>query len=221
MFGTVAQTAGSSSEPPHVRQRGDVDSWRTFAQPKWKEHFPWLEVPPDGVYCLYCRKGTARGASGSGSETFITQPFTGVRPDVLKRHESDSVIHAESVKLHREGIELSQKKKVARLVSSQDCLTVDGEAFCDVLKCLYWLAKHEIPNFSPLRDLCISLGNTTLTHLQAAKNRTYGSEQSMHEMLNAINDTLEDTTLQEVCASPYYAVIMDESTDLSTVKQLG
>ena len=43
----------------------------------------------------------------------------------------------------------------------------------------------------------------------------------MHEMLNAISDTLEDTILQEVCASPYYAIIMDESTDLSTVKQLG
>ena len=40
-------------------------------------------------------------------------------------------------------------------------------------------------------------------------------------MLNAISDTLEDTILQEVCASPYYAIIKDESTDLSTVKQLG
>ena len=35
---------------------------------------------------------------------------------------------------------VEKKKKVAQLVSSQDCLTVDGEAFCNALKCLYWLA---------------------------------------------------------------------------------
>ena len=70
-----------------------------------------------------------------------------------------------------------------------------GKFFCNALKCLYWLAKHEIPhttNFNPLRDLCIDLGNTNLTRLQTAKNCTYSSEQSMHEMLNAIS-TLEDT----------------------------
>ena len=225
LFGTVAQAAESSSVPPSVRRRGDVDSWRAFAQSKWKERFPWLELLSDGVYCLYCRKGSVRRAFASGSETFITQPFTGVRPDVLKRHESDSVVHSENAKIYREGIERSRKKKtVTQLVSTQDCLTVDGEAFCDALKCLYWLAKHEIPhttNFNPLCDLCIDLGNTTLTRLQTAKNRTYGSEQSMHEMLSAISDTLEDTILQEVCASPYYAIIMDQSTNLSTVKQLG
>jgi len=43
----------------------------------------------------------------------------------------------------------------------------------------------------------------------------------MHELLNAISDTLEDTILQEVFAFPYYAIIMDGSTDLSTVKQLA
>ena len=105
-----------------------------------------------------------------------------------------------------------------------------AKLFCDALKCLYWiakhgnsshrlywLAKHDIPhttNFNPLRDLCINLCNTTLIRLQAARNRTYGSKQSMHEMLNAVCDILEDTILQEVCASPYYAIIMDESTDL-------
>ena len=38
----------------------------------------------------------------------------------------------------------AQSKKGGQLVSSQDCLTVDAEAFCDVLKCLHWLTKHKI-----------------------------------------------------------------------------
>lgn len=92
----------------------------------------------------------------------------------------------------------STVKKGGQLVSSQDYLTVDVEAFCDALKCLHWLTKHKIPyttNFNPLRDLCIDLGNTTCT---------YGSEQSIQKMLNATSDTMEDTIRQEVCASPYY-----------------
>ena len=57
------------------------------------------------------------------------QPFTGVHPDVLKRHESDSLVHSENAKVYREGIERSRKKKVAQLISSQDCLTEDGKLF--------------------------------------------------------------------------------------------
>ena len=147
---------------------------------------PWLELLSDEVYCLCCYKGSVWRASGNGSGTFIMQPFMGLHPEVLKRHESDSVTHSENAKVYREGIKRSQKTKVAQLISSQDCLTVDGEAFCDTLKCLYWLAKHEIPhttNFNPFHDLCTDLCNTTLTHLQAAKNHTYISEQSMHEIV--------------------------------------
>ena len=92
------------------------------------------------------------------------QPFMGVHPNVVKWHESNSVLHFKSAKVYREGIEHSEKKK-------EGSLTVDGEAFCDALKCLYWLAKHEIlhtTNFNPLCDLCIDLSNTILTRLQAA-----------------------------------------------------
>ena len=125
LFGTVSQTAESCSTPPSVRRCGNVDSWRAFAQLKWKERFPWLELLSDGVYCLYCSKGSVRRASRSGSETFIMQPFSGVHLDIPKRQESDSVMHSKIT--YREGIERSRKKKVAQLISSQDCLTEDGK----------------------------------------------------------------------------------------------
>ena len=64
------------------------------------------------------RSPPSLGVGRSGSETFITQPFTGVRPDVLKRCESESVVRSENAKVYREGIERSRKKEV----SSQDSL---------------------------------------------------------------------------------------------------
>lgn len=43
----------------------------------------------------------------------------------------------------------------------------------------------------------------------------------MQEMLQAIGFNLEEELLHKLCASPFYSLILDEATDLSTVKQLG
>ena len=82
------------------------------------------------------------------------------------------------------------KQHVEDTILAQDALTVDGEAFCDVQQCLYWLCKQEIlhmTNFTLLRSLCTLLGNSTLQRLKQSKNMTYESEQSMQEMIQAIS----------------------------------
>ena len=43
----------------------------------------------------------------------------------------------------------------------------------------------------------------------------------MNEILCAIAAAIEESLLKKICASPYYSVILDESTDPSTVKHLG
>ena len=53
------------------------------------------------------------------------------------------------------------------------------------------------------------------------ENRTYTSEQSMPKMIKAIGFTVKKDLLQKLCASPFYSVVLDESTDSSTAKQLG
>ena len=70
-------------------------------------------------------------------------------------------------------------------------VTADEEAFCDALHCIYVLAKHEVPHttlFTPLRDFCIKMGNEKL---DKSNNVNYRSEQTMQEMLEAINTVLE------------------------------
>ena len=141
----------------------------TLGEAKWRMQFPWLGIRSDGVYCYYCQTGMTQGVSKSGSEAFISKPYTGLHPDVLQCHQSLSIIHLESTKLYRESLEWQRRRKVVNeLVSQQYILTVDG-AFCDALRCLYWLAKQEIPhttNFSSLHQLCMSLGNTTMVRLR-------------------------------------------------------
>ena len=99
-----------------------------------EDKFPWLGIRSDGVYCNYCQTGTIQGASRSGSEAFISKPYTGLHPDVLQRHQSYSIIYLESTKLYRESLEQQRRRKaVNELVSQQYILTVNGKALCDIL----------------------------------------------------------------------------------------
>ena len=124
LSGTLTDSSESSSSgfTTAVKCRGTLSTWRDFGEAKWKTQFPWLEIRSDGVYCHYCRTGTTRGASRSGSETFISKPYTGLRPDVLYRHQNQSVIHLESRQLYHESLERQRRRKaVNELVSQQDC----------------------------------------------------------------------------------------------------
>ena len=108
-------------------------------------------------------------------------------------------------------------------MNQSNTLTVDEDAFCDSMKCMYWLAKHEVPNslFSPILDLCVILGNDTLPMLDKAKNLNYRSEQIKAEILTCIGSSLEEQLLEKVARSSYYSIVIDESTDITVHKQLG
>ena len=99
---------------------------------------------------------------------------------MLSRHEVSSQ-HSNSVVTYRESLQRrSAQCSIDDIMRSGSSLTVDGEAFCDAMHCLYFPMKREIPhttNFVPLRELCIQLGNTLLARLVLEeKNRTYTSE---------------------------------------------
>ena len=160
-------------------QESALSLWQRFSCKKWIEQFPWTELQSDGVYCQYCTQCTCTtsGASSSGSEVFVSKPFTGTRSDVLARHEN-SKHHELSVITYRERLErLSRHQQIQHIIQTQDLhvLTFDEEAFLDALRCLYVLGKQEIShttNYLPFGNFCIRLGNNTLPRLQEAKNCT-------------------------------------------------
>ena len=84
-----------------------------------------------------------------------------------------------------------------------------------------FLNKNEIAhttNLGFLRELCILVGNTTLSKLDKSKRTNYGSEQTMEELVRAIGVTLEEDILNEVRLSAYYGIIIDDATDIATSK---
>lgn len=214
-------SAGSSSESS-THRRGTVPSWRSFGESKWLQIHPWLRIKSDGVYCQYCCH--CHSEVRSRSRVFVTKPYSGVRPDKLSRHGS-SKTHLQNQLAYREWqTRLATGSTVECMVERSDILTVDESAFCDAMRCMYYLNKNEIAhttNFSGLKELCVILGNDTLTHLKKSGNTNYESEQIMGEIVEAIGVTLEEEILREVNDSPFFSFILDEATDISVSKQLG
>ena len=229
LFGVIASSAThtqgniTDSESTIKHRRGDVQSWRSFSIPRFKAKYPWLDVRENGVFCLYCSLNSSRSRK-EVSKTFISEPFTGTRVNLLTKHSS-TVIHEESTMAFRESQQrASQGRRIKSILENNQVTTIEGEAFCDAVKCMYFLVKREIPyttNFSPLRDLCIQLGNNTLPLLDKTKNATFRSEQSMNEIVLAIGNVQENNLLLDVKKSCYFSVIVDESTDISVHKQLA
>ena len=55
------------------------------------------------------------------------------------------------------------KRAIQNLMQSKPSLIVDGEALCDALHYMYFLAKHEISHtkFAHLHDLCVMIHSYT------------------------------------------------------------
>ena len=202
------------------KRRGAVDSWRLFAELDWKKKYPWIQARSDGIYCAYCSHSHASTRNKSGK--FVKVAFTGNRPDKLAKHDS-SVTHQNCASDYREFQARESSSSIAQIIDQSNTLTVDEDALVDSMRCLYWLAHHEVPNslFCPLLDVCVLLGNTTLPLLNKAKNLNYRSEQIKAEFLTCIGSSLEEQLIENLRKSPYYSIVIDESTDISVHKQLA
>lgn len=151
-----------------------------------------------------------------GSATFVSEPFTGVRPDKLLQHEK-SHTHESAASSYREQLSRDASQlDVVQVMTRANTLTVDEEAFADALRCMYHLNKHEVAHTSNFKSLNL-FGKYKISK---AKNLNYESEMTMQEMVKAI-ETIEEDIITEAALSPYYSLIFDEVTDVSVHKQLG
>lgn len=88
---------------------------------------------------------------------------------------------------------------------------------------VYWLAKEEVAHttkFASLMQLSINLGADYLRELRLGGNACYTSEQIINELLRCLSTVIEDNVLTALKGSEFYALMTDESTDISVLKQL-
>lgn len=74
--------------------------------------------------------------------------------------------------------------------------------------------------YESLLDLAISLGCNYLNELHVGEDANYRSRQIVGEFLQILSAQIEDNVLQDLASSRYFAIMTDESTDISVLKQL-
>ena len=64
------------------------------------------------------------------------------------------------------------------------------------------------------------LGCEYLQKIRKADNAKYTSERFMQEVVEALGKVVHDDILKEVKASPFFAILADETTDIAFLEQL-
>ena len=143
-----------------------------------------------------------------------------LRKDTLQRHKVSS-IHKEAEELESYRVASQCDEGIVSAFSST--VSSQRKALVGAMKLLYWLAKEEISittKLSSLLDLSIQMGNDYLKELHLGGNEHYTSEQSISELLQSLSTSIEEDIVSSLKSSPYFALITDETTDISVLKQL-
>ena len=201
---------------------------KTGYNPLWKREFPWIKLVygdegtssgiVTGIMCSLCQRHSTKQRNGVG--TWTEKPCTLLRKDTLQQHKASSM-HKEAEEL--ESYRVASQRDGGIVSAFSSTVSSQRKALVGAMKLLYWLAKEEIPittKFSSLLDLSIQMGNDYLKELHLGGNAHYTNEQSISELLQCLSTSIEEDIVSSLKSSPYFALMTDETTDISVLKQL-
>ena len=199
---------------------------KTGVDPSWRNDFPWLETSvcesgEPGMWCNLCKEINCRPKRAPlGKAVWIEVPCKTITRQRLVEHlESDC---------HKEAMRITSSRRLAErrggiTEAFDEVVTEQKKAFIGHLKCMHFLAKQEIAhttNFLPLVKLGKSLGASYLGSMSMGQNMKYTSERFMQEIVLAMGESVQESLKEEIQASPVFALLVDETTDVSILKQL-
>ena len=124
---------------------------------------------------VHCVRNGKRCLPGRGN-VCITTPCVVLRRDSIVDHVR-SKSHNAAVVAEQEAVQAKLRGGIVQ--AFEQVCTTQKNALVGALKCMYWLAKHEIAhttNFESLIQLAISLGSTYLKELNQGENAKYTSQ---------------------------------------------
>ncbi|WAR10050.1 K1586-like protein [Mya arenaria] len=213
--------------PPATPTRKTVKTkHRVGFDSKWKDTRPWLYTRSeesdkgqvDVMFCKLCQKHNTKGLNGSA--IWNIKGCATLRQDKVADHENSD--------MHRKAMRIETEVQLDIGTAFRDRLPMGPEEFKAVtcaMKILHFLIKHNVPQTTVFKDF-IDFATTELKcpdlkHLKQGKNATYTSTTTTDEFLQAMVEDIEETVKERVLESPGYAVMTDETTDISNKKHLA
>ena len=210
--------------PPPKRTKRPAKHRRSGFDQAWCKEFSWLEVVRNeggsviGMMCCLCREHGK--VPRSGSKVWLTSPCMSLRKDKLVAHSKTSVHKAAKVAY----AEQQQSRQTGGIPQAfENAITCERQAIIGCCKCIYWLCKRELPHtttYASLLTLVENLGCQYFEALRVGQNATYTSPQIAGEFLTILDGMIKEKVLNEIRQSDTYSIMIDESTDISILKQL-
>nr|XP_006814993.1 PREDICTED: zinc finger protein 862-like [Saccoglossus kowalevskii] len=124
---------------------------------------------------------------------------------------------------HRDATKLEVTAAASQNIGEIIQPEVNRDAITSAFIVLDFLAKQRIPlttNFEPVLDLLSQLGLSVKKNLRVSKNAMYCSDKSIKEMLAILLSTIEESTIEHLKKSEYFAIMLDKTTNVSISEQL-
>ncbi|CAG2186740.1 unnamed protein product [Mytilus edulis] len=178
-----------------------------------------MQMLLDRMKCNLCTKHQRRPKKCvPGKAAWVDLPCSWmVRESILRHGRSET--HKEAVAF--EGARVLANTSLATAVEKE--VTLNEMAMESAMKCLYWLCKRELPhttNYVPLMNLCKDLGVDVLNALMVGENAKYTSERFIQEALLSFKYIVQTPLICDLKNSPFYTVMVDETTDVAVKKEL-
>ncbi len=214
----------SDSEPAVSLTASKVKSKSTHRKSgftsSWQKNYAWLLYDNEerAMYCKLCMRYGNLPRNGSGK--WVKVGCTSLRHDKLLKHTASAMHRDSEISSHEEArASLTGGIRGALEVP----ITEERKAVIGALKCLYFLAKNELPHttkFTSLVDFSINMGCSFMKQLRRGGNASYRSKQVVAEFLFCLSDCIKQKVLLTMRNSPTISILIDESTDVSILKQL-
>ena len=198
------------------RKKHPSGKHRVGLNKEWLKQYTWLyfetEVDVDGnsqdaMFCRLCRKHQSHGSNGS--QTWSNVGYKLLRKDKVQSHQ-DSDQHKYSVTLDlAHGVDdMASNINTSAMIAVKDALEV-----------LFFMLQHNLA--LDLFSSLIDVGAQDLPKLRLAKNATYSSWDTVHDLLNILSKHVKQILLTNMNNSPCYATMVEEVTDNRTIKHLA
>ena len=237
---------GSTYVFPKLEQNGRTLS---VCQHSWLAKYPWLSYSKihQGVYCRYCVLFSRQGDSRKWLGQFVNKPLRSLKDAMiyLSNHEKCDY-HKLSISQATECIArfTHSNSDVHALLNNADLQQQNENRLIlhSLIKCILFLSKQNIAfrgrdddgmpdrdnasqgNFKSLVSFRAEAGDQTLqTHLQRyRKNATYMSPSIQNALISICASFVRKNLLKEIInQNKFYAIIADETSDVSGTEQLS
>jgi hypothetical protein len=187
---------------------------------KYIKDYKWMQMKGDRLWCTICK-------SQSSSDTlFTSEGTTGGQKGFTKQILTD---HVKS-KSHKNAVDgLKERKNTTKLMRKtwNDFLSVKDYSNKKILystMASYFIAKNDLP-FHLMEDVTDLIGTSIKMYTKNATpfegGAAYNTDKDAKELTVLHANLIREKTIDMVQGAEYFSVMIDESTDISTTKNLS